>query len=132
AARLATALDELYGAGRGEGSRGGLPMPGQGRGGREASFPGVREWFEELAALFGPGVREEVLAAAAATGRQDVLTELDPAAATPSVELLRTVLRYAGGLPEARLAALRPLVRRLVDELTRQLATRLRPALTGT
>ncbi|MFJ9060143.1 DUF5682 family protein [Streptomyces sp. NPDC102409] len=129
ATRLATALDELYGAGRGEGSRGG--MPGRG-GGREASFPGVREWSEELAALFGPGVREEVLAAAAATGRQDVLAEIDPAAATPSVELLRTVLRYAGGLPEARLAALRPLVRRLVDELTRQLATRLRPALTGT
>ncbi|MFE2294732.1 DUF5682 family protein [Streptomyces sp. NPDC059452] len=135
AARLATALDELYGAGHGEGSRGGLPGPGGGsgpRGGREPSFPGVREWSEELAALFGPGVREEVLAAAAATGRPDVLTELDPAAATPSVELLRTVLRYAGGLPEARLAALRPLVRRLVDELTRQLATRLRPALTGT
>lgn len=135
AGRLATALDELYGAGHGEGSRGGLPGPGGGsgsRGGREPSFPGVREWSEELAALFGPGVREEVLAAAAATGRPDVLTELDPAAATPSVELLRTVLRYAGGLPEARLAALRPLVRRLVDELTRQLATRLRPALTGT
>ncbi|MFI7285951.1 DUF5682 family protein [Streptomyces anulatus] len=135
AARLATALDELYGAGHGEGSRGGLPGPGGGsgpRGGREPSFPGVREWSEELAALFGPGVREEVLAAAAVTGRQDVLAELDPAAATPSVELLRTILRYAGGLPEARLAALRPLVRHLVDELTRQLATRLRPALTGT
>ncbi|MFC9944125.1 vWA domain-containing protein [Streptomyces pratensis] len=133
AARLATALDELYGEGRGEGSRGGMPGQGGGRrGGREAPFPGVREWSEELAALFGPGVREEVLAAAAATGRQDVLAEMDPAAATPSVELLRTVLRYAGGLPEARLAALRPLVRRLVDELTRQLATRLRPALTGT
>jgi Mg-chelatase subunit ChlD len=135
-ARLATALDELYGAGRGEGSRSGLPGPGHGgsgrRGGREPSFPGVREWSEELAALFGPGVREEVLAAAAVTGRQDVLAELDPAAATPSVELLRTILRYAGGLPEARLAALRPLVRHLVDELTRQLATRLRPALTGT
>ncbi|MEV7110702.1 vWA domain-containing protein [Streptomyces anulatus] len=134
AARLATALDELYGAGHGEGSRGGLPGPGGPgpRGGREPSFPGVREWSEELAALFGPGVREEVLAAAAVTGRQDVLAELDPAATTPSVELLRTILRYAGGLPEARLAALRPLVRRLVDELTRQLATRLRPALTGT
>ncbi|MFF0739096.1 DUF5682 family protein [Streptomyces sp. NPDC004111] len=133
AARLATALDELYGAGHGEGSRAGLPGPGSGRGGgREPSFPGVREWSEELAALFGPGIREEVLAAAAVTGRQDVLAELDPAAVTPSVELLRTVLRYAGGLPEARLAALRPLVRHLVDELTRQLATRLRPALTGT
>ncbi|MFJ9113347.1 DUF5682 family protein [Streptomyces sp. NPDC102283] len=134
AARLATALDELYGAGHGEGARGGLPGRGGSgpRGGREPSFPGVREWSEELAALFGPGVREEVLAAAAVTGRQDVLAELDPAAATPSVELLRTILRYAGGLPEARLAALRPLVRHLVDELTRQLATRLRPALTGT
>ncbi|WP_374192539.1 DUF5682 family protein [Streptomyces sp. MBT98] len=133
AARLATALDELYGAGRGEGSRGGLPgRGGSGAGGgREPSFPGVREWSEELAALFGPGVREEVLAAAAVTGRQDVLAELDPAAATPSVELLRTILQYAGGLPEARLAALRPLVRHLVEELTRQLATRLRPALTG-
>ncbi|MFF9686908.1 DUF5682 family protein [Streptomyces sp. NPDC014623] len=134
AARLATALDELYGRGRGEGSRGDMPGPGQGgrRGSREAPFPGVREWSGELAALFGPGIREEVLAAAAATGRQDVLAEIDPAAATPSVELLRTVLRYAGGLPESRLAVLRPLVRRLVDELTRQLATRLRPALTGT
>ncbi|MBK3547893.1 DUF5682 family protein [Streptomyces sp. MBT60] len=133
AARLATALDELYGAGHGEGSRGGLPgRDGAGAGGgREPSFPGVREWSEELAALFGPGVREEVLAAAAVTGRQDVLAELDPAAATPSVELLRTILQYAGGLPEARLAALRPLVRHLVEELTRQLATRLRPALTG-
>ena len=134
ATRLASALDELYGTGRGEGSRSGLPGGGGSgpRGGREPSFPGVREWSGELAALFGPGIREEVLAAAAAAGRQDVLAEVDPAAAAPSVELLRTVLQYAGGLPEARLAALRPLVRRLVDELTRQLATRLRPALTGT
>ncbi|MEU6192135.1 DUF5682 family protein [Streptomyces sp. NPDC047061] len=126
---LATALDELYGCGRGEGSRGDLGGRG---GGREASYPGVREWSEELAALFGPGVREEVLAAAAATGRADVLAELDPGSVRPSVDLLRSVLRHAGGLPEARLAALRPLVRRLVDALTRELATRLRPALHGT
>ncbi|AOR37547.1 hypothetical protein BFF78_36635 [Streptomyces fodineus] len=130
---LATALDELYGSGRGEGSRGDLSGPGGGAGGgRAAPYPGVREWSEELAALFGPGIREEVLAAAAAAGRQDVLTELDPDTVRPSVDLLRSVLRHAGGLPEARLAALRPLVRRLVDALTRQLATRLRPALHGT
>jgi hypothetical protein len=128
---LATALDELYGNGRGEGSRGDLTGPGRG-GGRQASYPGVREWSEELAALFGPGVREEVLAAAAATGRADVFAELDADTVRPSVDLLRSVLRHAGGLPEARLAALRPLVRRLVDALTRQLATRLRPALHGT
>ncbi|MEV5609833.1 DUF5682 family protein [Streptomyces sp. NPDC052225] len=128
AAPLATALDELYGAGRGEGARGDLTGRG---GGREAPYPGVREWAEALTALFGPGVREEVLAAAAAAGRTDAVEALDPDAARPSVELLRTVLQHAGGLPESRLAALRPLVRRLVDELTRALATRLRPALTG-
>ncbi|MEU5591597.1 DUF5682 family protein [Streptomyces sp. NPDC020298] len=131
AAALATALDELYGSGRGEGSRGDLTGGGS-RGGRETPYPGVREWSEELAALFGPGIREEVLAAAAAAGRRDVFAELDPDAVRPSVDLLRSVLRHAGGLPEARLAALRPLVRRLVDALTRQLATRLRPALHGT
>ncbi|MGW3243479.1 DUF5682 family protein [Streptomyces sp. NPDC001070] len=135
AAALATALDELYGNGRGEGSRGDLGGHGTGggdRGGREAPYPGVREWSEELAALFGPGIREEVLAAAAASGRKDVVAELDPDSVRPSVDLLRTVLQHAGGLPEARLAALRPLVRRLVEALTRQLATRLRPALHGT
>ncbi|MGW7357225.1 DUF5682 family protein [Streptomyces sp. NPDC054802] len=129
AAPLATALDQLYGAGRGEGSRGDLGGAG---GGREAPYPGVREWSQELAALFGPGIREEVLAAAAESGRRDVLAELDADSVRPSVDLLRTVLRHAGGLPEARLAALRPLVRKLVDALTRQLATRLRPALHGT
>ncbi|MER6572674.1 DUF5682 family protein [Streptomyces sp. NPDC001093] len=134
ARRLATALDELYGSGHGEGSRGDLSGRGGAGsgGGRGAPYPGVREWSEELAALFGPGIREEVLAAAAASGRPDVFPELDPDSVRPSVDLLRSVLRHAGGLPEARLAALRPLVRRLVDALTRQLATRLRPALHGT
>ncbi|MFE4358881.1 DUF5682 family protein [Kitasatospora sp. NPDC056800] len=129
-ARLATALDELYGGGHGEGSGPGLDSRG-GKGGREAPYPGVREWAEELESLFGPGVREEVLAAAVAQGRTDVLETIDPSAVRPSVELLRTVLDHAGGLPEARVARLRPLVRRLVDELSRELATRLRPALTG-
>ncbi|MFH8385200.1 DUF5682 family protein [Kitasatospora sp. NPDC018058] len=130
-ARLATALDELYGSGHGEGSGPGLDGRNGRGGGREAPFPGVREWAEELEALFGPGVREEVLAAAVASGRTDVLEAIDPAAVRPSVELLRAVLDHAGGLPEARVARLRPLVRRLVDELSRELATRLRPALTG-
>ncbi|MFE2871465.1 DUF5682 family protein [Embleya sp. NPDC059259] len=129
ARQMATALDELYGTGRGEGSRSDL---GNGdRGGRQAPYPGVREWSEDLIALFGSDIREEVLAAAAAAGRTDVLTHLDPAAARPSVDLLKTVLAHAGGLPEAKLALLRPLISRIVAELTRELATRLRPALTG-
>lgn len=128
ARRYAHALDELYGAGRGEGA-GDLPS-GTG-GGQEASFPTAREWAEELDALFGTEVREEVLGSAAEAGRTDVLAELDPASVRPSVELLTSVLNLAGGMPEQRLAALRPLVRRIVDELARELATRLRPALGG-
>ncbi|MFE9480764.1 DUF5682 family protein [Streptomyces spororaveus] len=132
ARRYAQALDELYGAGRGEGASDlGL---GQGRGqggGQEASFPTAREWSQELEALFGADVREEVLAGAAEAGRTDVLTQLDPASVRPSVELLSSVLSLAGGMPEAQLARLRPLVRRLVDELAKELATRLRPALSG-
>ncbi|MEU6311023.1 DUF5682 family protein [Streptomyces sp. NPDC047014] len=135
ARRYAHALDELYGTGRGEGSDGleGGRGPGQGGagGGQEASFPTAREWSEELEALFGADVREEVLAGAAEAGRTDVLAQLDPASVRPSVELLSSVLSLAGGLPEAQLARLRPLVRRLVDELSKELATRLRPALSG-
>ncbi|MFE4820486.1 DUF5682 family protein [Streptomyces sp. NPDC056704] len=129
AGRIARALDELYGSGRGEGV--GEPGGDGAGGGSEASFPDVRTWSEELTALFGPGVREEVLAAAADAGRVDALQELDPASARPSVELLRTVLSYAGGMPEQQLARLRPLVARLVKELTDALAHRLRPALAG-
>lgn len=128
ARRYAQALDELYGSGRGEGS---VDLGRDGGGGQEASFPSAREWGEELTALFGADVREEVLARAAEHGRTDVLAELDPAAVRPSVELLTSVLSLAGGMPERQLARLRPLVRRLVDELARELATRLRPALTG-
>ncbi|MFF6883618.1 DUF5682 family protein [Streptomyces sp. NPDC012421] len=131
ARRYAHALDELYGHGRGEGSDGlGGGASGQG-GGQEASFPTAREWADELEALFGADVREEVLAEAADAGRSDVLAQLDPAAVRPSVELLSSVLSLAGGLPESQVARLRPLVKRLVDELTRELATRVRPALSG-
>ncbi|MFH8282976.1 vWA domain-containing protein [Streptomyces antibioticus] len=130
ARRYAHALDELYGAGRGEGSSDLSRESGAG-GGQEAAFPTAREWAEELDALFGAEVREEVLARAADQGRTDVLAELDPAAVRPSVDLLTSVLSLAGGMPESQLAKLRPLVRRLVEELAKELATRMRPALTG-
>ncbi|WP_030275410.1 vWA domain-containing protein [Streptomyces sp. NRRL B-24484] len=130
ARRYAQALDELYGRGRGEGAADLDGGSGNG-GGQEASFPTAREWSEELEALFGADVREEVLAAAADSGRTDVLAELDPASVRPSMELLTSVLNLAGGMPEHQLNRLRPLVRRLVEELSRELATRLRPALTG-
>ncbi|GAA4915055.1 VWA domain containing CoxE-like protein [Stackebrandtia albiflava] len=120
--RLARALDELYGRGHGEGSAGG---------GLEAPYPSAREWAEDLTELFGERVREEVLGAAAARGRNDVVSELDPERVEPSVDLLQNVLSLAGALPESRLAVLRPIVARIVDQLVKALATRMRPALTG-
>jgi Mg-chelatase subunit ChlD len=135
ARRYGAALDELYGSGQtwGDGGAGAPGAPGSSGagGGRESAFPSVREWSSELEALFGMSVREEVLAQAAAGGRLDAALLIDPASVTPSVELLRNVLSLAGGLPEQSVAKLRPLVARLVEELTKQLARRMRPALHG-
>ncbi|GLU49452.1 DUF5682 family protein [Nocardiopsis ansamitocini] len=124
-ARAAAALDELYGRGHGEGSR------ASGGAGTGASHPAPREWSQELEALFGERVREEVLGRAAQRGRSDVLEQLAPEKVAPSVDLLEQVLSLAGGMPEARVARLRPLVDQLVAQLVRQLARRLAPALSG-
>ncbi len=130
ARRYGAALDELYGSGESWGDGGG-GAPSVAGGGRGTSFPTVREWSTELEALFGKSVREEVLAQAASAGRLDAALLIDPTTVTPSVELLRNVLSLAGGMPEQTLAKLRPLVARLVEELTKQLANQLRPALHG-
>ncbi len=124
-ARAMRALDELYGSGHGEGSRGGDG------GGQESSFPTVRAWREEIEALFGTRVFEEVAGQAAAQGRVAALLELDPDTVTPSVELLEQVLSLKGGLGEGQLGKLRALIRRVVDDLVRELAVRVRPALQG-
>nr|WP_017573517.1 DUF5682 family protein [Nocardiopsis halotolerans] len=130
ARRAFAALDELYGRGHGEGSR--EPGGGSGaRGGHGRPEPTAREWADELQALFGATVREEVLGRAARRGRTDVLDTLDPERTTASVDLLEQVLSLAGALPESRLARLRPLVRRITEQLVRQLARRMRPALSG-
>lgn len=125
--RAARALDELYGQGHGEGSRSEM---GSG-GGQEAGFPTVRAWKEEIEALFGAKVFEEVAAKAAMQGRVGALLELDPEEVTPSIELLEQVLSLKGGLGEAHLGRLRQIIKRVVDELVRELAVRIRPALHG-
>ena len=124
--RMAAALDELYGSPHDdaldEGRRGA---------GRGPSRLGVREWRSEIEVLFGADAVQEVFGEAANRGRGDTLSELDPATVRPSVDLLTTALSLAGGLSEARLAQLRPLVSRLVAALTAELAIRIRPALSG-
>jgi len=125
----ARVLDELYGHGHGEGSRAELG-PG-GDGGPAPGFPTPREWRREIEALFGAPAYQEVAARAAAGGRAAALLELDPEQLTPSVELLAQLLSLRGGLGEAHLRRLRALTRRVVDELVRELAGRVRPALHG-
>lgn len=124
--RAAVALDELYGAGRGEGA--GSSLDG---GGGEAGQLGVREWLEELRDLFGERVAEQVIGRAADRGRGQALLELDAESVTPSVELLQELLALKGGLPPDRLARLRRLVDRVVRSLVEELSVVLRPALAG-
>ena len=119
--RFARALDELYGQGHGEGSRGG----------HGSSFPTAREWGDELKELFGDKVREDVLGRAAQAGHGAVLTMLDPDLVTPSVELLEQILSLQGGLSERDVAHLKRLARRVVDALVRELSTQTKPALSG-
>lgn len=121
----AIALDDLYGFGRGEGARG--------RGGAAAGsgFPSVRSWAEELEALFGREVREEVLGRAAARGQTAAALEVEAESVSPSVELLQQMLSLKGGLAEDKLLRLRRLVDRIVGLLITALAVQVRPALTG-
>jgi Mg-chelatase subunit ChlD len=126
ALRAGIALDELYGAGRGEGA--GSRLDGDGA---EPGQLGVREWLDELRDLFGERVAEQVVGRAAEQGRSQALLELDPESVAPSVGLLQELLSLKGGLPPDRLARLRRLVDRVVRDLVRELTSRLRPALTG-
>ena len=127
AQRYSYALEDLYGRGTGEGSRSGN---GQG-GGREASFPTVRAWKEELKALFDEQVCEQVIGQAIGHGQSAALLDADLDALSPSVELLEQVLSLKGGLGEAQLAELRRLVSRIADSLVQELAIRIAPALSG-
>lgn len=126
--RLARSLDQLYGSGAGEG---GATASLGGRGGTEPGYPTAREWASDLDELFGEEVREDI-AASAVTSRNplgmDLLLDVQPRA---SVELLNDVLTLAGGMPESALTKLRPMLRRMVAELSQALASRMRPALRG-
>jgi uncharacterized protein with von Willebrand factor type A (vWA) domain len=125
ARRVGIALDQLYGAGRGEGARSRLD------GGRESGYASTREWVEDLEELFGDRVRDEILGRAAAAGHRGAILEADPSRVTPSIELLQQILSLKGALPEERLARLRRLVDHIVRALVEELAVRLRPALSG-
>lgn len=129
AKRMASALDELYG---GPGSDQTGEADGRVRGaGSGPSQLGVRNWADEIQALFGDDHIQEIFGQAAEKGRPDVITSLNADDVRPSVELLTTVLNLKGALPESRLRQLRPLVAKIVEELSRVLAQQLAPVLAG-
>ncbi len=129
ARRVASTLDQLYGASAraGRGRREDLA----GRGGTETATPSAREWVNDVNGLFGKDICEEVLGEAAAAGRAAVLEHLNPNTVRPSVNLLEQILALRGALPERELRLLRKLARRITERLAEQLANRLRPALSG-
>jgi hypothetical protein len=124
ARRAAVALERLYGRGEGEGSN-------DAGAGAESAFPSARAWSDEIVALFGERVREEVVGRAAERGDGAAALELEPDRVRPSVELLEQILSLRGGLSEGDVAKLRRLASRIVDALVAELSTRVRPALAG-
>jgi hypothetical protein len=128
--RVASTLDQLYGAGAREGRGQRNDLAGRG-GGTEAASPSAREWVNDVNGLFGKDVCEEVLGEAAAAGRAAVLEHLNPDTVHPSIDLLEQVLSLRGALPERELSQLRTLAKKITERLAEQLANRLRPALSG-
>lgn len=129
ACRVATALDQLYGAS--ECANRGRRQSFSNRGGVEAASPSPREWIDEVNGLFGKDICEEVVGEAAAGGRAALLEHLNPETVRPSIALLEQILSLRGALPEAQLTTLRRLARHIIEQLAKQLANRLRPALSG-
>src|SRR5262249_23162184 len=93
ARRAASTLDQLYGAGERfeRGRRNDLSG-----GGNEAPTPSAREWVDDVQAIFGKDVYEEVLGEAAAGGRAAILEHINPDSVRPSVGLLEQVLSLRG------------------------------------
>ena len=129
--RIASTLDQLYGASCRPGLGRQEDLIGGRGGGTEDASPSAREWINDIDGLFGKDVCDEVVAEAAAAGRAAVLEHINPESVKPSVDLLEQVLSLQGALPDRELTLLRKLARRITERLAEQLANRLRPSLTG-
>ncbi|MDO4761289.1 MAG: DUF5682 family protein [Corynebacterium sp.] len=122
---MAATLDELYGSSPEEIFGG----DGRVRAGNKPGTITAREWKQDIELLFGDEGVQEIFADALEAGRSDVVVHLDADSVVPSVETLQTILNIKGALPEARVAKLRPVVEKIVKELSEQLASQIRPAL---
>lgn len=130
--QAAKALDQLYGRGKGEGSRRGLANRNKsGIGGTEEPTPTIAQWSEDLENLFGSEICQEVLGNSAAGGNLNAIQALDPETVMPSIELLQQVLSLAGTSSEAKTQRLRQIAKRITEQLVQHLAVRTRPHVHG-
>ncbi len=125
------AMDEALGALYGKRDR-----PGAGRdraAGLGASAPGVARWLGDIRTYFPASVVQVMQRDAIdRLGLAALLLEPEMLAAVePDVRLVGTLLSLGQAMPEATKETARAVVRKVVEDLERRLATRTRAALTG-
>jgi Mg-chelatase subunit ChlD len=130
AARRETALDFLYS--REYQGRGIRPDP-RGPGSLDPSQLSIPTWLDEVRELF-PGDVVEVMERHALDryGLTELLTDRETLSRLePNEDLLRTLLAFRRHLPEHVLDLARRIIRRVVEDITRRLASQVRQAFSG-
>jgi Mg-chelatase subunit ChlD len=132
--RMAQALDFVYGREyEGRGVRGRSQAPTGAGGSNDASVLTVPEWIREVRDLFPSDVCEVVTRHALERYEMTALVT-DPEvlqSIEPSYDLLKAVLTFKGAMQGEVVEVARGVVRRVVDDLRRQLEKEVRTAITG-
>ncbi|MFC5169614.1 VWA domain-containing protein [Streptomyces mutomycini] len=123
------ALTALYGGGRKPGGRGGADRSA----GLGASAPGMARWLGDIRTYFPSSVVQVMqrdamdrLGLAALLLEPEMLEAVEP-----DVHLVGTLLSLGKAMPETTKETARAVVRKVVEDLERRLATRTRATLTG-
>jgi Mg-chelatase subunit ChlD len=129
----ALAVDRALAALYETGGEGGTDGPGGRRGGLGASSPGVARWLGDIRTFFPASVvRVMQQDALERLGLRRMLLEPELLAAVePDVHLVATLLSLGGVMPARTKETARVVVRRVVEELERRLASPLRQAVVG-
>lgn len=123
------ALSALYGGGKKPGGRGGTERSA----GLGASAPAVARWLGDIRTYFpGPVVQVMQRDAIDRLGLSALLLEPEMLEAVePDVHLVGTLLSLNKAMPETTRETARAVVRKVVEDLERRLASRTRATLTG-
>ncbi len=132
-ATIDAALAAVYDAGRGGNGGPGRPGGRDRRGGLGASAPAVARWLGDIRAYFPSPVVRVI--------QQDAIKRLDLErlllepevleTVEPDVHLVGTLIALGSVIPDRTRATARMVVRKVVDELERRLASQTRQAISG-